>query len=427
MTSQLKLGRVLAISLFQRVLNGVPIRDRILFTGAAARRFPGQSTSRFSMWIRITKLARMLALQKKNSTMTSLFKYPANEAVLVWQALLRFSPNNLGNWSTGDNPDDQISGQIEAQLITQMSDLYGGTPTDWEGYFTTGGTEGNILCAWQGRNQALQLDGRPPVLIVNSLTHYSVLKAGDLLGLTRAVCPIGSGWSFDISALKRLIMDLQRSGHRSILLPLTMGYTSTGTSDEIGTIANEMEGLNRTSGTAIHIWVDAALSGMIEPFTNPEWLPCRHELVNGLVVDFHKYAGVPYPAGLVLYRKPLRKLVDRYVEYFNYFDSTLLGSRPGVAPIATWYMVNRLGRKGYLRDINEKLGRKKRFIDKVSKHDGVKVATSEYSLHCGVVYDKPKDNVTADLERMYGLHFHEYNLLTVWGERQVQIARAYFL
>jgi glutamate/tyrosine decarboxylase-like PLP-dependent enzyme len=401
--------------------------DLAVFGKTNSGEFPTKGKSRLSMRIIIRRIARSMAYQKKHFKIGYLFKYPVKEAVAVWQRLLPFSPNNLGNWSRQDNTGEQISEKIEGQLIRQMTDLYGGETADCEGYVTAGATEGNIFCAWLGRNDLLKSIDKPPVLIVNSLTHYSIAKAGNLLGLKQAVCPVGRKWSFDRISLRTLMTDLNRSGCESFLLPLTVGYTFTGTADDIDEITEEVRELEDTLKIRTFIWVDAALSGMIEPFIGSGFLPLKNRLINGLVVDFHKYAGVPYPAGLVLYRKRFRRSIERHVGYLDYYDSTLLGSRTGIAAIACWYMINRLGRKGYAEDIKNKLERKRRFIEEISKYKGVEVTTSEYSLNCGVVYHNPKDDWTNEIERKYGVYFRRAKVLTLEGHQDILIARAYFL
>ena len=246
-----------------------------------------------------------------------------------------------------------------------MIDLYHGKLGALEGYVTSGATESNLYSTWVGRKYLEQFVKIHTICVVKTnLTHYSIRKSADIVNCPEFITPLErTGWGMSPKGLEKTVLKLYKGGFRGFLLPLTMGYTATGTSDDIGAVvrvANQI--LHAHRDIKIYIWIDAALNGLIEPFVADAFTPFSSPLVQTVVVDFHKLGHVPYPAGIIIYRKTLRKLVEKPVDYFPETDNTVLGSRTGVAPAAIWTMISYFGKLGYKNLIDKQLYLKQLFI-----------------------------------------------------------------
>src|SRR5579872_6886867 len=79
-----------------------------------------------------------------------LYTLPHPFAIEVQKRFLDKDPNHLGNWSTPEAKPfaTQI---LEREVIRKMINLYQGKPGNYEGYITSGATEGNLYCAWLGK------------------------------------------------------------------------------------------------------------------------------------------------------------------------------------------------------------------------------------------------------------------------------------
>ena len=105
----------------------------------------------------------------------------------------------------------------------------------------------------------------------------------------------------------------------------------------------------------VSIIIDAALNGLIKPFITKGFSPFLNKNVHVFSVDFSKFPAIPYPAGVVLYRKQLRKIIERDVSVFANPDNTLLGSRPGASSAAIWGAIHQSGINGYKKIINKQI------------------------------------------------------------------------
>ena len=86
-----------------------------------------------------------------------------------------------------------------------------------------------------------------------------------------------------------------------------------------------------------YIHADAALSGMILPFVDE---PQPFSFANGIdsiSVSGHKMIGSPIPCGIVLARKSHVDRIARSIEYIASYDTTISGSRNGIASLFLWY------------------------------------------------------------------------------------------
>ena len=314
-------------------------------------KFPQRKQGFFQIFSPLRWLTAQLREFRRNIGLGHVMSYPSHWAAAVWRLLIVFNPGNLGNWSIRGKKINNVTGKFEWSVLQMMLDLYRvKNKKNWEGYFTSGTTEANIYLAWLGRRRlqeqgiALEKIG----LLRNSLTHYSLTKAADVVGVKDFELPIGNDWEgFDLSSLLYEVKKLKKKGYQGFLIPLTLGFTLSGTDDDIDEIIGNLSQWGKKNKVQFFFWIDAALAGLVRPFVDDDFQPLNNPHISGMAVDFHKYGRVPLPAGLVFYRNNLRKLIEKPIAYLTEADSTLLGSRTGVSPVAVWAELMTSGRRDY--------------------------------------------------------------------------------
>lgn len=367
--------------------------------------------------------------QKNKLGIGHLVGYPHRYAVDIWKKLLPFSPNNLGNWSIKGIMLNQETAVIERQLIKQMTDLYHCDNDHLEGYVTSGATEANIFSAWIGRKYLLSksINIKQIILVRTSLTHYSIEKTADIIGISTAKTALhDTSWNMDIGGFEKTVRKLAEKNYRGFLLPLTIGYTITGTSDPYKEICEKIDVLEKQLKVKFFVWIDAALNGLIEPFLDNKFRPFDHLQIQTLSTDFHKFGSAPIPSGIILYRKHLRQLIEKPIDYLDEKDNTLLGSRSGIAPVACWIIVNYLGRQFFTEKIQSCLKEKNKFINQMKAYKSVRLINVSTSLNFALVQTGAKADLLK-IENKYGLKFRKNTYLFVKGNKSVNIAKAYFL
>jgi len=252
--------------------------------------------------------------------------------------------------------------RIEAQAIWMVASVLGGSAQETDGFFCGGGTESNLQGLWIGREWLFKKPDpfdRGTVVIGTPLSHYSVPKASDILGLDRhhgnakntgcgfQTVGMNSAGEMSVDLLRRMINMRYEEGFRRFLIVPTVGTSLMGSIDpvqEIGELITEL----RSSTANFYMHVDASFAGFTVPFVNPK-LPIAFQVpeVMSVTVDGDKMGHLPYPGGIFLCRKNLQNLVKREVPYVRgNNDDTVPGSRSCLAPVCAWYLYQTIGRAG---------------------------------------------------------------------------------
>jgi tyrosine decarboxylase/aspartate 1-decarboxylase len=327
-------------------------------------------------------------------------------AIWAYRYFLDINPNHLGNWSIQKSKPLGTQ-QLEREIISMLINLYHGRKQNLEGYITSGGTEGNLYSLWTGKKYLTsQTNNKPICLIRTDLTHYSIRKCADITGIEDYITPLNvKYWNMDARGLMKTINQLYLKGYRGFLIPLTLGYTQTGTSDHIEKMLETVTQLNKMyKDSHYYLWIDAALNGLIKPFLDSNFSPFSNKLIQSFVVDFHKFGGAPYPAGVVLYRKHLRINIEKSIDYLPEMDSTVLGSRPGATVIAIWSIIIALGKEGFKRKIENQITNKNFFIYKIQKIiSKCRIISDTQSLTCGIIFPSKFNPISQFLKNKYGL------------------------
>lgn len=369
--------------------------------------FPKTSFSKFQIKSRLFGIKNELKYRSWRYNFGSLHTSPNAFVADAYSAILRLNPNHLGTWS--DSRPNGGTENLEYEVVKKMAALYKAPDKHVSGYITSGGTEGNIYSLWLGRSY-LERKYKPSqiCLLKTSLTHYSIDKAANICNVSQYVTPLNkSGWNIDHRGLEAKLHELYAKGYRGFILPLTIGYTSTGTQDDIGLVARTVKRTkDKYKNIEIYCWIDASLNGLIEPFINKGFKPFGFSFVHSLVVDFHKFGMVPYSAGIVLYRKSLRKNIEKGIDYLKQKDNTLLGSRQGAAAASIWTAIHFFAESGYRKLISRQLKNKQYFLENLVKIcPEALIVDHPNSLTVGVIF-KPSGSLTlpTEIEEKYWLY-----------------------
>jgi len=402
---------------------------KFLYPRTSIDMFPNTPTLSFQAEARLFGAKNELKNHNILYNLGALYTKPHIAAVKTYQSFLKLNPNHLGSWS-GKEPKYGTE-QLEYEIIKKMANLYHAPKGKIEGYITSGGTEGNIYSLWLGRVYLEKLGPKGDIcLLKTSLTHYSVTKAGNICNVPQFLTPLNSQeWNMDIGGLSKKIKDLYKKGYRGFILPLTIGYTSTGTQDNIREISNTVSNLKKElKNINFFIWIDAAFNGLIEPFINISFKPFLSPLIQTIVVDFHKFGMTPYSAGIVLHRKNLRKIIEQNIDYLNEKDNTLLGSRQGAAASSIWRIIHYFGKFGYKKIILKQLKNKKYFIENIKNlFPKIEIITHKNSLSCGIIFNSlDSQKLPKFIENKYSLYPGLTNLAFVSDIKKRQIIYKFF-
>jgi histidine decarboxylase len=230
-----------------------------------------------------------------------------------------------------------------------------------------------------------------PVAFYSEDTHYSIIKIMRILGIQTfntlgngkypGQCPLGppgTPWpdevpseggvlgpgSIDVHALAKLVEFFAEKGY-PILVCLNYGTTFKGAYDDVAKVCTELapifkhyglesrkvvydpdQGLSDTR-TGFWIHVDGALGATYMPFVKMAHEQGRIE-AQGPIFDFslpyvhsistsgHKWIGAPFPTGLFMTRVKYQLRPPSNPAYIGSPDTTLAGSRSGLAPVVLW-------------------------------------------------------------------------------------------
>lgn len=388
------------------------------------------SNKKSNAFVNLMTLFKIRAQIKKEFGNNSL-QNPTAKKVNPYASLANFiladlMPSNLGNWMLVD--PYLTSAQIEKKVI-ELIIHYFKAPKKITGNFSSGSTEGNIFASWLGKKYLISKNKtiEKTILLHNSLTHYSLEKAADIVGVkTKKIAVNRQKWNTDLADLRKQIETLYQDGFRGFLVPLTVGYTLTGTEDQVKEICLIFEKFKQKHNNIdFFIWMDAAFSGIGKIFTDKGFEPFKNKSIQLICTDFHKLLSVAYPASLILYREDLSKLIKNKIPYINQDDVTMLGSRPGTNVIATWMSFKSLNFVKLKKVFNKALTDKIIFLKKIEAENlNLEVISSADSTQaCLACLDKKSEKV---LKSKYKIETKSHKILFNDGEKKVKLAKLYF-
>lgn len=394
--------------------------------------FPKTPVSFFKTVSTNYSLIQLLRQEKKLSlkNIGNLINFPNLITSLSWSSLLPYNPGNLGNWSQKFQKNLTSTKLLERNVIRQIISLYSSTFRNFEGYFTSGSTEGNIFSAWAGRNWLIKkLSPSAPIcLIKTSLSHYSITKAADIINIKTFNCSLDEKWGLDYQSLKVKLEKLYQKKYRGFLLPISLGYTLTGTDDNLEQIISVIRTFHQEHpNSQFFCWIDAALSGLVLPFIQNNFQPFKYPEIQSLTTDFHKAWGLPIPSSIIIYRQHLRQYIEKNIDYLEEKDNTLLGSRSGIPPVVCWNYIATNGKNGIQKNIRRNLISKNNFIKSLSKFPNITIVSSPTSLQAGIIISDNNPSTIKFLTSQYHLYFRQVKTIQNNRSKTITIAKSYFL
>lgn len=270
--------------------------------------------------------------------------------------------------------ESYIDGFIEDVLIFYKAMLFPHDQEGFDGYITTGGTEGN----YAGLSLAKRVLGSGTVLFLTEESHYSLKKSAKIFNIS--TCWVKSkqdcSGSMDANHFAYCLRQMRKNDpNLKPLVNVNLGTTFKGAVDHLGQLNAVLMSLQFDPD---HIWFhgDAALQGHMLPF-----LPQASELMpftlrrddprfvplHSISLSAHKFLGAPFPCGVVLYQRCASERALEQSEEILSQDVPLLGyTRPGYfqvhgsitsgtknpyMAVVIWKRVQELGMDG-LRDFS---------------------------------------------------------------------------
>ncbi|MDX1370833.1 MAG: hypothetical protein R3321_00095, partial [Nitrososphaeraceae archaeon] len=108
-----------------------------------------------------------------------------------------------------------------------------------------------------------------------------------------------------------------------------------------------------------------------------------------LSFSIHKLYGLPMPASVILCKEPYRKVGGELIEYVSSHDSTICGSRVGLAPLMADYRLSEYN----WHEICRKMRDYSRNIYEIIQYRKLSDYLNLYPNSNCIVFDKPSDNL----------------------------------
>jgi glutamate decarboxylase len=268
------------------------------------------------------------------------------------------------------------------------------------GCFTENGTLSNLTALWIARNTRFSpkngFDGvekegllaahqaygiKRSVILVSKRGHYSLNKAGGVLGIGNrniVAIDVDEKNRIDLTALKNTIKELTKSPQKTVILAVVgiAGTTETGSVDpllKLGEICAE---------NSIHFHVDAAWGGptlMSEKYRD---LLSGIELSDSVTIDGHKQFYMPMSCGMVYFKDPT--IMDNVIYHANYVNrpgSVDLGIKsPSGSREANSLILDSalkiMGTRGYALLIDHGIETARKFAEEIEKRPDFQLITS---------------------------------------------------
>jgi len=358
------------------------------------------------LYVKLICIKILLHCEYKKPTIGALWSKTQFMAKIASYIGIDYNINNLGNVYSESGDNLGLIKNIEYQDIEYSKKLFGLT-NQFEGYITSGGTEGNLFLVWLGREKLKRKGKQKIVLLLTKFTHYSIKKAANILAVDIEYIPYSNiDYTLDYKRLSLSVQKLYSKGFRSFMLPVTLGYSSTGSIDNMREIKSVIERIKKSrKDICFYLWVDAAMQGLPLMFLDQKINKFNFNNVNGIIIDYHKLAGTPIPSGVVMYKRNLRNLIESDIDYLYEKDNTILGSRPGFSAMAIYSYINSYPEDKKRMYFFKLVRQKNEFIDLLKNAvPGVRVVNSDNSLTFAIFIDKVFKRLPHDVEDKFALN-----------------------
>jgi aromatic-L-amino-acid decarboxylase len=207
---------------------------------------------------------------------------------------------------------DHAAVAAERCVVRWLADLLGYPCPPGGGLLTSGASLATITALAAARQRAAAADGwdvraeglagRPPfALYVSAEGHSCLRKAAELLGIgARGVRVVRAdrGFRMDVAALRATLARDRDDGLRPFCIAATAGTVNTGAIDPL----DELAGVAAEEGLWLHVDGAYGALGAADPGIAARFAGMTS--ADSLVLDPHKWLGVPVDCGCLLVREP---------------------------------------------------------------------------------------------------------------------------
>ncbi|WP_408737063.1 pyridoxal phosphate-dependent decarboxylase family protein [Acetobacter fallax] len=231
---------------------------------------------------------------------------------------------------------DHAPVEVERMVIRWAATMMG-MPETASGLLVTGSSMANfiaVIVASRARPDGVAmrttgLQGRKLTGYAAQTVHGCVSRAFDLGGLgtdALRLVPVDAAFRMDMPVLRRMIAADRAAGFEPFLVVGTAGTVDTGAIDPL----DEIAAIAEAEGLWFH--VDGAFGALAT--LSERFRPALAAIgkADSLAFDFHKWAQVPYDAGCVIVRDPVRHAAA-FAQTLSYLSREDRGTAAG----APWF------------------------------------------------------------------------------------------
>ncbi len=195
---------------------------------------------------------------------------------------------------------------LERLLIKKLAASFGMDPNEADGFFSSGGTLGNLTALLCARQVMIEkdvweygLEGKKYAFIASEEAHFSCDRATRVMGLGKdglIKAPVNEKFQLDISRLEECYQNALEKGIQVIGVIANACSTAVGAQDPIDEIADFCE--------AKKLWlhVDAAHGGCVVYSEKYKHMLAGIARADSIIMDYHKMLMVPTLVTAVLFK-----------------------------------------------------------------------------------------------------------------------------
>ena len=298
--------------------------------------------------------------------------------------------------------EKQVLAKIHRLIYQKSNEFYNKhiqDPHTTLGCFIENGTLANITALWIARNAlfapkegfgGVEKEGMQAaykaygiercVVLVSRRGHYSLNKAGGLLGIGNQniiAVDVDENNRIDLNSLQNIIKEIKNGTTKTAILSIVgiAGTTETGSVDPLLKLA-EICAENR-----IHFHVDAAWGGPTLMSEKYGHLLAGIELADSVTIDGHKQFYMPMSCGMVYFKDPT--IMDTVIYHTHYVNRpgsvdlgirSLSGSREANSLILD-SALKIMGSRGYALLIEHGIETACRFTEEIQKRRNFQLVT----------------------------------------------------
>jgi glutamate/tyrosine decarboxylase-like PLP-dependent enzyme len=291
-----------------------------------------------------------------------------------------------------------IATEIEKQTIKWLCEFIG-VPTEYGGLLVSGGNMANFTAFLTARSVKMSKKYKEEgltelsskwVIYCSKKTHTWVEKATTLFGNgSNSIrwIPTDASNKMDNNLLENAIKKDLENGHHPFIVVGTAGDVSTGSVDNLHTIAAVCKNYNLWFHIDGAYGVPAAVLPELKSLFN------GLELADSIALDPHKWLYSPLEAGCVLVKNPkhLLETFSSNPEYYNFnnnhdhdlahnfYEYGLQNSR-GFRALKVWLILQQAGRNGFIEMIRKDIELSVLLFELAKAHPELEASTQNLSI-----------------------------------------------